>query len=885
MTQPAGWYPDPWQQALTRWWDGAQWTGHVQTPGPGAERQPPARWQAPPAPAQRSWLDDVTGKAAGWLRDRRDERHLTHDAGAWVPAGHEVVVAGYRIPGGLLYAGPGLASLSGLVMEPALIDPRLPVDTARPDRGGAGLPYWPSYGEIPPQTRAAYLEWLATGRDRPGVNVGFVFLYFYGLERRLWELIAAGEGGETPDVHDEVVRLLALYGAQPSFRRYGLDLLDVLQALLAAGGAWNWTDTDPAVLIPDDRADLDRRGLPLVVHMALAQLSGAGAPLPAGWAYAWWLRHPDTKPPLQLRRAPQEFRLLFLRRYAAAHGTGMVLAQRAPPLGLLYRPASPSFGGEMELAFPGLPDAATLAGPYRALAKLAVDVAGDLDSYSRFVARRPDQKAGLAAAASMPADLFDDLYSRPEGDELVNLDRWLAALVPDGAALASVGAPELVARWPAATPGTLTKAENVALLQVLGRLGWGVEPDIRFGGAGLGRVNRVVLFRTGPRAPDAPSSVWTAAAVLLHLAVAVAAADGGVDDVEKQALAAHIERNLDLGEDDRRRLEARLAHLLLAPPGVAAVRRQLDAFGYSERKSVGEALVGIAAADGEVSPKEARQLERVFEMLDIPPEPVRAAVAGDQPRHDVSAPDVVDVVRIVGDAATDDASGVAPDATAGPSSPAAPGPRAEPVLPPAPSTDPGTVAKGALEAREVYRRASPGVVGVTDGEEVIGTGFFLRDDTLVVTNAHVVEGLARLQVRLGDGPAADAAVLSVVPAADLAFLAVPPAGVAPLRLASVGSVCVGDTVFAIGNPLGLLHTFTKGMVSALGRDVRGQRVLQTDTPINPGNSGGPLLSDRAEVVGVVVSKKMLADGLGFAVPADVVAHYLRGLPGVTPPPR
>lgn len=81
-------------------------------------------------------------------------------------------------------------------------------------------------------------------------------------------------------------------------------------------------------------------------------------------------------------------------------------------------------------------------------------------------------------------------------------------------------------------------------------------------------------------------------------------------------------------------------------------------------------------------------------------------------------------------------------------------------------------------------------------------------------------------------------------------------------------------MYALGNPLGLLHTFTKGMVSAIGLDLENKRVLQTDTPINPGNSGGPLIDERGAVAGVVVAKMRLADGLGFAIPVDVLAYYL-----------
>ncbi|MBI2466931.1 MAG: TerB N-terminal domain-containing protein [Candidatus Rokubacteria bacterium] len=101
-----------------------------------------------------------------------------------MPAGQPVTVSGYTIPGGLLFVGRNLSAVSGDHAEPALIDPRLPVDRENPNRAGTDVPYWPSYSSITPSDRAAYLEWLAEGRSRPDAYIGYIFLFFYGLERR-----------------------------------------------------------------------------------------------------------------------------------------------------------------------------------------------------------------------------------------------------------------------------------------------------------------------------------------------------------------------------------------------------------------------------------------------------------------------------------------------------------------------------------------------------------------------------------------------------------------------------------------------------------------------------------------------------------------------------
>ncbi len=103
----------------------------------------------------------------------------------WVPAG-ESAALGRRSIGGMVYLGQGLRAMNRYGgTEPALIDPHRRISWARPDREGQLMTYWPSYELLSPASRAAYAEWLMKGRSDPRVPLGYVFLYFYGIERRV----------------------------------------------------------------------------------------------------------------------------------------------------------------------------------------------------------------------------------------------------------------------------------------------------------------------------------------------------------------------------------------------------------------------------------------------------------------------------------------------------------------------------------------------------------------------------------------------------------------------------------------------------------------------------------------------------------------------------
>ena len=162
---------------------------------------------------------------------------------------------------------------------------------------------------------------------------------------------------------------------------------------------------------------------------------------------------------------------------------------------------------------------------------------------------------------------------------------------------------------------------------------------------------------------------------------------------------------------------------------------------------------------------------------------------------------------------------------------------------------------------------------------------------LIVTNNHVVENAERIKVQLADRRVFAARLLGQDAASDLALLGVEGAADLPqAELAAADDLLIGETVVAIGNPFGLQHTVTAGVLSAVGRRVRvGPNqwmtgLLQTDASINPGNSGGPLVNADGRVIGVNTAIFQQAQGIGFAVPAGRVRRVMDALLRGGPPP-
>ncbi len=200
---------------------------------------------------------------------------------------------------------------------------------------------------------------------------------------------------------------------------------------------------------------------------------------------------------------------------------------------------------------------------------------------------------------------------------------------------------------------------------------------------------------------------------------------------------------------------------------------------------------------------------------------------------------------------------------------------------------------------QIYESVSPAVVNITSTSieynwffdivprRGIGSGSIIDNLGHVVTNYHVVEGARHLEVRLHDKTTLNAELVGSDPPNDLALLKIdcPEKECSYIKLGESAGLRVGQNVLAIGNPFGLQHTLTTGIISSTGRSLRTElgfveNVIQTDAAINPGNSGGPLLNTRGQLIGIntaIFSRTGESAGIGFAIPVDTLSKVLPDL--------
>ena len=518
------------------------------------------------------------------------------------------------LPDGALYVGSGLPAVGGGAVEPALVDPRQKVDSRLSDRAGVGLDYWPSYSTIPPASRTAYLGWLATGRSASNTPIGYVFLFFYGLERRV--LVDARflpyAAAEVTWIRAEVVRLLDLYGpGSNSFRSYATELLaaiDTLRPDLA----------DESTRVPPSRP----WELSLSLRARIGRIVAAEGPIPGDLALEWLRSAPEVLLRTPATRCSDEFGRLFLIRYGEATGEGMTIRAPRARLKAHYRPASASFGGPVALPVADLPDVAGLTQPVNKLRAIGDACTDELAAYSRWLGRNPAGQGSPAAAALLPAELIDGA----QGELMASLRRWLSERLGDDD-VAVVPAEDLLRHWPRASGWQPLKAECVSLAQLLGKLDIGLEPDVRFDGPALAPGGVAVLYRLGPGPTSgAATSDYAAAMLVARLGITIAAADGNISDAELSRLDEHLSTTMGLSPAERTRLRAHLAWLRHAAPPLSGLKKRVAELPLREREVLGDFIVAVAGSDGQVGPAEVATLGKLFKLLGLDPAGVFAKV-------------------------------------------------------------------------------------------------------------------------------------------------------------------------------------------------------------------------------------------------------------------
>lgn len=522
----------------------------------------------------------------------------------WYAKDQRVRIQSYDIPGGLIYVGDALPDQGGYTNDACLINPKLSIIPPASWDKTEEMGYWPRYADISAKARGAYLHWLATGRTTPNANIGAVFLFFYGLERRLF-IDGRKEGiptRERDEIVNEVNRLLGIYGENRSFRGYAHNFL-----------AMEW------VLFRNDQPipaylDFTDRYAAEPFQVVLANYVAAGKPIPSDVALQWLTLHPEVGLRTPARRCTAEFQSLFRLRYQQQFGDGLLIKPNKAPLTLTYQAASPSFMGGFKVTLPDLPNPFALAGPIKKLGTLAEACTVELEPYSRFLGRKDSDPRSLAAMALLPKELLN--HAQGTG----TIQAQLAQLCGDGFSLTPLAT--IYALLGESTPPQFSKKEAENFAALVESLGFGVAPDARFHGTKPNPHEQVVIFPHGHGSKFKPSASFRTLCTALRLGAIVSQIDQELATAEETRLQALVQESHQLTAIEQQSLRAFLYWALRTPQSTAGLKQKLAEVSSTERSEISQILLAVAFADGRLDPKEVKQLEKLYVTLGLDKEQV-----------------------------------------------------------------------------------------------------------------------------------------------------------------------------------------------------------------------------------------------------------------------
>jgi TerB N-terminal domain/TerB-C domain len=525
---------------------------HLFSDSPGATSDAPVDYLIPPPPSQASTAQ-------------------------WYPRNASIDIAGLSIAAGMLYVGERLPGKDG-TPDPCLIDPRKTVELkADYTQDHHVHTDWPNYSDASPRARGAYLRWLADGRSSPEAHISNIWLFFYGLERRVFIDAVADRSisAEFSQISKELHRLLKHYGASSAdFTRQCKALLNFLTFYSVPARLYEQT-------IPEFPLEA---GFPMYLRVAIGQAIADKRPIPAELAWTWVWYDPDVKLGAAARRHPDTFRTLFLAQYRRAFGDGLSMAEGRRRLGYTYFPASHALRDEIgiPLDLGDITDVSVLSEPVMALQKVIDACAPELDTHDRL---QQDWPQAMQALSDLKVAVSDTV--------LLTSPQALASRFDPNAVISS----DLLR----------------GLAEVLAQQQIAMEPDV-LSGALAG--NTVALYASLPDAGDetlAPSC--DTALFSLELLIVLAQAEGVWRDDKLALLEPHIAAWRHLAPARQQRLKARLRLLSCEPAPMASLQHRIAALDQAGCDGVANNLLAMAQAGASLTPDEVTILGRLFALL------------------------------------------------------------------------------------------------------------------------------------------------------------------------------------------------------------------------------------------------------------------------------
>lgn len=527
-------------------------------------------------------------------------RRVSNLPARWIKNNDVIEIYGRKITKGFFYYGDDLESGNGFYSEPSLVDPLLEVTNSM-NRMAGEIGYWPSYEHISSGERGTYLDWLASDRKDVSFGISYIFIYFYGLERRVVvdsQKIGLVSDAEFIEIFEEVKRLNHLFSHNYSFNGYSSHLMGVMHLLR------------PNIVLFED-IEIVEFSVPLF-KIKLSNCAIQGEPIPVDIAYDWLTKFSEYRLLTPAQRCNTEFRELFKIEFSKKFPNGFIVKPNKTPLKLGERFASIGLSNRhIELGF--MPDITALISPVKnQLIPIADVCTKKLDAYSRYLGKDGTSRSDINALTLLPPELLKN-----GNNQFSKLQKTLEVRVKSTDGIVCID--ELWDIFELEKPERINKKE-VELLQTISQLlGYGYAPDERYHGIRIKHSENIVLYDMGEFETFVPSMYFQEMILSLRLGALVALIDDQLDINEVNYLTSLIADNDHFSNSEKASLNAYLKWCLNNKPNLSGLKARVENFGDKEIESIRSAIINVVLADGESSPEEIKQVEKIYRSLNLDP--------------------------------------------------------------------------------------------------------------------------------------------------------------------------------------------------------------------------------------------------------------------------
>lgn len=535
------------------------------------------------------------------------EKSKNKTKGQWIKARQEISIGSKTIANGLFYYGGVLKGERFGETECSLVDDGLFIKDAEYNFVDNSLGYWPSFYSLSPMCRGAYIDWLASKRDAPDVPIGYLFLYFYGLEKRIINCLNSNRslyrenaeiyGNECAEICKEILRLKSIFKDNYSFNGYSSRLLNYVS--IACPSVFCMSDAEIEDSIYSD-----------VFKVKLAYTAHNNEPLKPELAYAWIKNHPDYNLRTPARRCSEEFKTLFILRYKEKFKDGIIINKNKTKLRLRYCPASGSLN-QFEYGPNGLCDPSVLSAPVKKLATIAYQCTDELDAYSRYLGKQDTSRDDLNALLLLPNELIDEF----EIPLIKDFKSWALKIINNQDGISSFK--DFWSQTKLPLPSKLNQKDQELICNLIEKSGYAFAPNPTLHGNKMKVDDPIVIYEDDNAIKTDNTFIFDDIAIKLRLGVIIANADLKIHSNEVSYLANMIHSNNNISSQEKLSLEAYLKWLLNSDSNFNGLKACIGKLRNKDHEIVRKMLISVALSDGKIDPNEIKEIEKLYTTLGL----------------------------------------------------------------------------------------------------------------------------------------------------------------------------------------------------------------------------------------------------------------------------